>query len=143
MPLLNYTTEVPVMRTAGQIQAALVQAGARRISTDYDAVGQPVGISFEVETGFGVRHFALPVNRDAVHAVLQQQKVEPRYRTLGQAERVAWRIMKDWVEAQLAIIQTNMVTLDQVMLPYMLVDDGRTVYEVYRDQQLALPAGSK
>jgi hypothetical protein len=143
MPLLNYTTEVPVMRTAGQIQAALVQAGARRISTDYDAVGHPVGISFEVETGFGVRHFALPVDAPAVHTVLQRQKVEPRYRTPEQAERVAWRITKDWVEAQLAIIQTNMVTLDQVMLPYMLNDAGRTVYELYRDQQTALPAGSK
>jgi Arc/MetJ family transcription regulator len=143
MPLLNYTTEVPVMRTAGQIQAALVQAGARRISTDYDAVGQPVGISFEVETGYGVRHFALPVDSDAVRLVLEEQRVEPRYRSPEQAERVAWRITKDWVEAQLAIIQTNMVTLDQVMLPYMLDGSGRTVYELYRDQQPALPAGSK
>jgi hypothetical protein len=32
-----------------------------------------------------------------------------------------------------------MVTFDQVMLPYMVDADGKTVYELYRDQQLALP----
>ena len=35
-----------------------------------------------------------------------------------------------------------MVTLDQVMLPYMQGDNGQTVYELYRDQQLALGTGS-
>ena len=142
MPLLNYTTSVPVTRTIGHIQATLVQAGARQISTEYNDVGTPVGMNFTVLTAFGPRHFTLPVNADAVYAVLQQQKVERRYQTPEHSERVAWRILKDWTEAQLAIIQTNMVTLDQVMLPYMIGDNGQTVYELYRDQQLALPASS-
>ena len=73
---------------------------------------------------------------------MKRQKIEAKLKTLEQAQRVAWRIVKDWLEAQLAIIETEMVTLDQVMLPYMQGDNGQTVYELYRDQQLALGTGS-
>lgn len=143
MPLLNYTTQVPVTRTIGQVQALLVESGARAIATNYDEVGQPTGIAFQVQTAMGMRGFALPVNARRVEAVLGRDKrVERRYRTPEQAERVAWRIVKDWLEAQLAIIRTEMVTLDQVMLPYMQAEiGGRTFYELYVDQQLSLEAG--
>lgn len=144
MPLLNYTTDVPVARSIGHVQALLVEAGARQIMTEYDDVGRTVGLGFVVSTIHGMRQFVLPVNTDRVEAVLardpraaKRMKITPQ-----QAERVAWRIVKDWLEAQLAIIQTEMVTLDQVMLPYMTSDDGRrTVYELYVDQQLALTTG--
>lgn len=36
MPLLNYTTKVPVQRTIGQVQGLLVEAGARPIVAAYD-----------------------------------------------------------------------------------------------------------
>ena len=142
MPLLNYTTTVPVSRTIGQVQGLLVEAGARSIMTNYDAVGQPVGMRFAVETAHGLRTFSLPVHAERVEAVMKRDKSVPqRFKTPEQAERIAWRIVKDWVEAQLAIIRTEMVTLDQVMLPYMHSAEGLTVYELYRDQQLALMAG--
>jgi hypothetical protein len=141
--LLNYTTEVPVNRTIAQVHALLVEAGARSIATHYNEVGGPIGIGFMVQTFSGMRSFNLPVNSDRVLDVLQRdRKVQPRFKTQQQAERVAWRIVKDWLEAQLAIIRTEMVTLDQVMLPYMQGDDGRTVYDLYLNSQLALPAAS-
>jgi hypothetical protein len=141
MPLLNYTTEVAASRTIGAVHALLVEAGARAIQTEYSNVGIPTSVAFAMETAFGLRYFSLPVNSKRVEAVLRRdQHVAPRYKTPEQAERVAWRIVKDWLEAQVAIIRTEMVTLDQVMLPYMRGDNGQTVYEVYRDQQLALPA---
>jgi hypothetical protein len=142
MALLNYSTTVPVARSIGQVQALLVEAGARQIGTEYSDVGSPVSIGFAVETGYGLRMFHLPVNADRVHALLKRdRKVPPRYSTPEHAERVAWRIIKDWLEAQLALIRTEMVSLDEVMLPYMVSDQGRTVYQLYRDQQLSLEAG--
>lgn len=141
MPLLNYTTTVAVSRTVGQVQGLLVEAGARKVITDYDDVGTVTGISFAVETVAGPRGFTLPVHWERVEAVLRREKLPARYSTPEHAERVAWRIVKDWLEAQLAIIRTEMVTLDQVMLPYMRSGDGRSYYELYRDDQLALPAG--
>ncbi len=140
--LLNYTTGVAASRTIGQVHSLLVETGARRIMTEYDEVARATGVAFTITTGHGERSFLLPVNAERVEAVLKRQRVERRYQTPEHAERVAWRIVKDWLEAQLAIIRTEMVTLDQIMLPYMASGDGRTMWELYRDQQLALPAGS-
>ena len=140
MPILNYTTGVAASRSIGQIQSLLVKGGARAIMSEYADDGSSKGISFAVETAFGQRAFTLPVNVDKVHAVLKRQRVQPRYQTKEHAERVAWRILKDWLEAQLAIIQTEMVTLDQVMLPYMQGEGGKSVYELIVENQLALPA---
>lgn len=143
MPLLNYTTEVPAARTLGQVQEMLVKAGASAVSATY-ADGSPTGLHFVVPTANGPRSFALPVNSDRVYRVLRgDAKVEKRYRTEAQAERVAWRIVKDWMEAQLAIIATEMVTLEQVMLPFMHTDElaTTTVYELYV-AQAALGPGS-
>lgn len=125
MPLLNYTTEVNALRSASQPS------------------GRPSGVGFAVETPAGPRSFVLPVNPLRVEQVLRKQRVPPRYQSYDQAERVAWRILKDWIEAQLALIATEMVSLDQVMLPYMTADGGRTVYELYLDRQLALTAGDQ
>lgn len=60
--------------------------------------------------------------------------------TRKHARRVAWRILKDWIEAQAAIIEAGMATFDDVLLPYMLAPGGQTVYELYADRRLALPA---
>ena len=66
------------------------------------------------------------------------------FRTPAQALRVSWRIVKDWVEAQMAIVDTKMVTLDQVFLPYVIMPDGRTLYERVRDARFVLlPAEMK
>jgi len=86
--------------------------------------------------------YRLPVDTAAVEKVLRADRgVPPKLKSGEQAERVAWRILKDWIEAQLALIATRMVSLDQVMLPYMLMGEG-TVYDLYRTQQLAITAGS-
>ena len=34
-----------------------------------------------------------------------------------QAIRTSWRILKDWVEAQMALLETGMVTMDEIFLP--------------------------
>lgn len=140
-PLLNYTTSVAAGKTIGQVHQLLVEAGARSIATNYDTFGRALGVAFVVETAHGSRSFHLPVNSERVERVLGRQRIAPKLQSPEQAERVAWRIVKDWLEAQLAIIKTEMVTLDQVMLPYMNMGQGKTVYELYCDEQLALTTG--
>lgn len=140
MALLNYTTTVSAARTIAQVQQLLVRAGAHQVLMDYRD-GKPTGIRFAVTTAGGARAFTLPVQVDRVAAVLEQDRqVQPRLKTPEHAERVAWRILKDWLEAQLALIQSEMVTLEEVMLPYMLASDGKSMYELYQSGQLAAPA---
>ena len=141
MSLLNYTTTVPVHRTLGQVTELLVKAGARQMMTEYAADGAPTGLTFAIAVEGGAVAFSLPVHVHRVVAVMQKdRRIPPRYRTPEQGERVAWRIMKDWLEAQLAIVATEMVTLDQVMLPYMRTTDGGTFYEDYVAGVAPLPA---
>ena len=33
--------------------------------------------------------------------------------TIDQAERVAWRILKDWIEVQMALLDIKMVTAEE------------------------------
>jgi hypothetical protein len=72
--------------------------------------------------------------------ILEHDRKVPRgFRTQEQALRVSWRIIKDWVEAQMAIVDTKMVQLEQVFLPYVIMPDGRTLYERVRDARFVLP----
>lgn len=135
MPLLNYTTKVDVHTTLGAIQGQLVKHGARKIMQDYDDAGHITSLSFMIETPLGMRGVRLPANVDAVHKVLARQKVKC---DRDQAERVAWRIVKDWVEAQMAILESEMVQMDEIFLPYMLNSVGQTVYQAYSGNPLML-----
>ena len=138
MPLLNYTTKVDVYTTLGAIQGQLVKHGAKKIMQDYDDDGRITALAFMVDTPTGPRGIRLPANVEAVHAVLTRQKVKC---DREQAERVAWRIVKDWVEAQMAILESEMVQMDEIFLPYMIGSTGKTLFEAYRSNQLALNGG--
>lgn len=132
MPILNYTTSIPAARTAGEVQAMLGQHGASRIATDYRG-GQVSGMSFEIDTEFGPRTFRLPVRADGVLTALKDDPRVPASKaTEEQARRVAWRIAKDWLEAQIALIDAGLATLDEVMLPWMLDGSEATLFETYR-----------
>lgn len=135
MPLLNYTTKVNVFNTLGEIQAQLVKHGAKKIMQDYDEAGHITALAFMIDTPLGTRGVRLPANAEAVHAVLIQQKVKC---DRDQAERVAWRIIKDWVEAQMAILESEMVQMDEIFLPYMIDRSGKTLFQKYQNGQLLL-----
>lgn len=135
MPIMNYTTKVDVFATLGEIQGQLVKHGAKKIMQDYDDDGHITALSFLIDTPNGPRGVKLPANVDAVLAVLTKQKVKC---DRDQAERVAWRIVKDWVAAQMAILESEMVQMDEIFLPYMLNDKGQTLFQCYRQNQLSI-----
>lgn len=144
MALLNYTTSISADKTVGEIQSKLAKAGAHQILHEYDPVGNVSALSFRIKTSFGDMAFRLPANIPAVEKVLQKQFRSGRFVTTEQATRVGWRILKDWIEAQLALIQTGMVSVEQVFLPYAQNEQGQTVYEVMlagKFKQLALGNG--
>lgn len=146
MAILNYTTTIAVEKTLGEIMGMLVSHGANSIVTDYERQS-PIALSFVIKTQYGEREFCLPANIEHVYAVLVRQcntgKIARRYASREQSARVGWRIVKDWLEAQLAIIEAEMVTLDEVMLPYLRNDEGKTLYQVMSEKHLLLPSGER
>lgn len=147
MPIMNYTTDVSVSKTMGEIQSALARRGVTRISTLFDENGVAAGLAFTMRTDYGIRDFELPVRTEGVLAAMRSDTKVPKAKANPeQAARVAWRIAKDWLEAQSALIDARLATLDEVMMPYMVASyDGEravTMYGAFRDRQLALESGA-
>lgn len=133
MPILNYTTTVAAAKSVAEIQATLTKAGASRIMIENNADREPSALVFELHH----RQYRLPCRHKEVHKVLNRQRgVEARYRTLPHALKVAWRNLKDWVEAQVAIMECEMVKGDEVFMPYLVMSTGETMWEHYNARQL-------
>lgn len=150
MPLLNYTTNTPASTTVGEIQAMLARAGASKVMVDYEqGTGYILAITFQLILNGQPVSFRLPTDWKPVMQVLEDQKKKSarsgkRWRFAIDQEHalnVAWRIVKDWIEAQLAIVETRMVTPEQVFLPYAIVKGGKTLYESIKDGSNLLEAG--
>jgi len=146
--LLCYTTSISADKSISEIIGMLSRSKARQILQDFDGSGNVTAISFRKQTNFGEMSFRLPIDVPAVHQVLRNQYQERKVpRSLandaGHARRVAWRIVRNWIEAQLALIEVGMVKVEQVFLPYMQNPAGQTVFEVMEEshfQGLALPS---
>ncbi len=129
MPIANYSTTIHAAQTVGEIQGMLAQHGAHSVMIEYRD-REPASVGFVIEVRGAPVSFRLNANVDGVLAAMQRdQKVPRTARTAAQATRTAWRIVRDWLRAQLAMIDAEVVTLAQVMLPYAVTDSGATVYE--------------
>ncbi len=128
MPILNYTTSINSIKTIGEITQALVKRHANKIVVDYE-VGVPISLTFQMLHKGNPMFFSLPANVDSVYECLNRQNVAKKYRTKDQAARTAWRIIKVWIDAQMAIIEAEIVTPAQVFLPYAITKSGNTLYE--------------
>lgn len=138
MGLLKYTTTIPVPKTTSAIFELLRAQDADAIMLTYNEHREPNGISFTLRTAQGGLSFKMSVDTDRVKQLLiaqyRQRKVPVAAVREGQPQRVAWRIVLDWLEVQVALIQIGLVTLEQVMLPYAVAQDGRTVFDVVQDR---------
>lgn len=144
MALLKYTTSIAAEKTVAQIQSLLAKAGAKRVMQEFDEDGQVKAVSFQLLLDDQLLGFTLPTDWRPVLQVMNADPKVPRsYKTNDQAVRVAWRITLAWVEAQLAIIETKMVKTEQVFLPYMITNNGQTVYEQLKENPGRLLGGGQ
>ena len=140
MPILNYTTQVNTDRTVEEIRKKLVAAGAQAVLMEYGDHELIAAISFRIKTPDGELSFRMPANPDGVlRAMHKSRKVPGRLLTTAQATRVSWRIIKDWVEAQLAMVESGNAEITQVFLSYwQSPQTGRTLYEAMKDDGFKL-----
>jgi hypothetical protein len=140
---LNYSTVIDPMKSAGECMGLLVAHGASAIGTTYDS-GFPTGLTFVLETAWGPRRYSLPINIDGTHKALlkawRRGKIPQRFTSDEQARRVGWRVLKDWLEVQIALVEAGVAEFTQVMLPYVHVDgDEQTLWQRYvANEQKAL-----
>ncbi|MFT3679457.1 MAG: hypothetical protein QM791_04240 [Ferruginibacter sp.] len=140
MPILNYTTKIDSYKTIMEIQRCLSSHGASKIVTDNDNSGNPIAITFCIEFKGQLQGFALPCNFAGVKKAMDKSPKVPRSLcTDEQAIRVGWRIIKDWVEAQMAIVESQLAEMAEVFIPYAVTKTGDTVYQyIKQDNQLLI-----
>jgi hypothetical protein len=128
MAISNYTTKIDFYKTIGEIQKELAEHGARKILIDYDNTGLPTNLTFMIDWNGQMIGFSLPCNYRGVLKAMEKAKVTRSLCTEEQALRVSWRIIKDWVQAQMAIVEADVSSMAEVFLPYAITKDGSTLY---------------
>lgn len=124
-------TDVEASKTIGQIQEYLVRMGASEIMTTFDEkTRDPAAVYFRLKVGGNAIPFQLPARVEPVYKILHAGR---NWRTEDsdreQAKRTAWRQIYRWIMAQLAMIETGMVTAEEVLMPYIQVAPNETLYQ--------------
>ena len=55
--------------------------------------------------------------------------------------RTPWKNSHDWIAAQMALVETSMVKLEGVFLPYIQDRDGRTLFDRMEERGFLLESG--
>lgn len=127
MALKNTYSTLPASRYIEKIEFALVSGGASGIGKVYEG-GKITGLQFTLVIKNIPVNFKMPVGWKKVQQVLKNEMAK-RADEDDYAYRVSWAILCDWVEAQMAIIASENVTMPQLFLPFAVARDGTTLFD--------------
>lgn len=130
MPILNFTTKIDAWKTVNEIQQILAKHKVTHFAIKNEG-HYPIGLSFSIDYNGQPLNFLLPSNYQGVLKCLKNdRKVPNSSKNEDQALRTSWRIIKDWVEAQLAIVEAQLAPIQEVFMPYLIVNaSGQTLSE--------------
>lgn len=139
--LFMETTKIGPEQTVGEIQRILGKYGAGAILTEYEK-GEVSGVCFKVNVSGKDIPFKLPARWQSIYEVFVKRRVYPKDyedKDIQQAKRVAWRQILRWIEAQMALVETNMVKIQEVFMPYIQVNiEGKTLYEQLEEKKFTM-----
>jgi hypothetical protein len=142
MKLKNYTTQVSVPSSLNRIEQKLIEAGATNISKSIEN-GRVIGIIFNISVNGIPMLFKLPAKTSATFKKLKSEVKRPKkdtFRNLEiQADKVAWKLLSEWVEIQLSMIQLEQAEFIEVFLPYAWSErDNLTLFERVKNKNYKL-----
>ena len=121
MAIKNYTSEVTVNKSVQHIEDRRVKIGAFNILKEYSE-SELSGICFIIKTNNKEIPFKLPSKVKNVENYLASKVKKRRSGTLNkiksQAARTAWKLLSDWVDIQVSLIELDQAEPLEVFLPY-------------------------
>lgn len=153
MFLKNYTSEVPVSQTIYRIEQVLIKCGVSGIMKEYTGTnGEIAAITFQIEAPASKITIRLPADKEKALDALWldyvdgdklnakgdavdhygSRKKKRRVDFAEQSARTAWKIVQDWIEVQMSMIQMRQADTLQVFLPYVF-DGKRTYYQALQE----------
>jgi len=142
----NYTTDIAVDRTIGEIIKLLADNGATGIAHEYED-GILKRLFFKIKVDNKEIPFRLPVKPEAVYNALFKDMrggwdKKTKAERMAKSEKIAWRVCKLWLEAQLTHINLEQAEITQVFLPYMVTGENKTLYDSIKENNFLLGSGS-
>jgi hypothetical protein len=98
-----------------------------------------IGVVFIIPILSGEFPIRLPARVEQVKQKLYGNRSEYTQAMEEQARRTAWANIRDWLDAQMALIETEQVKLEEIFLPYMTDRSGKTLFEYMQTNQFKLP----
>ena len=142
--ILNFSTQIDANKTILEIETLLSKSGATKIMKEYDCEGDVSSLNFIIITPKGNISIKMPVKIENMLEIfriqVQDKKLPKKYlNNIEQANKVSWRIIKNWLEAQLSLIMINAVKLEEVFLPYVYDEKmNKTIFELLEDKSFNL-----
>lgn len=141
MAVKNISSSINSGKTIIEIEKLLVKFGAQGILKNYS--GQIVtSIAFYIEYKGQRLSFKLPMKMDKARKVIEkavdEKKLSSKYRNepfrSEQAERVGWRVIKDWIHSQLSILEIEFADPVELLLPHVYDEQtDKTFFEKIKD----------
>ena len=122
--LKNYTSSVSAAKSIAFIESKLAQNGAMQILKEYDKNQRVIGICFNIPVNGKDMFFKLPAKVAQCEKVLKgnlSSRARPKTyeKITEQAERTAWKILSDWTEVQMSMVELTQVEIMEIFLPYV------------------------
>jgi len=118
-----YTSGIPASKSITKIEELLAKHGAKDIIKQYkDGILHSIYFSIELQDGTRIA-FKLPARVERVKEVLLKATKRPRSGTLQkidqQAEKTAWKLICDWAEIQLTLVDLDQAEMIEIFLPHV------------------------
>lgn len=135
----NYTSDVAVNKSLGLIKKRLVSAGATHIAEFYNEQTHILeGIIFQIRVKDNYVTYKLPSNVPEVViyfvAAIKKAHKGTRERVIDQAVRTAWKILADWVDIQISMVEIGKREVQELFFQYAYSQiKDKTIYEMLQN----------
>lgn len=126
-----------------EIEQILVKFGAQGIYKEYQGSKISALMFYLIKDNQKIP-FKIPMSVDKARGVMikivQSGKLPRKYaqeplRT-EQGERVAWRIIKDWIDSQLSLLEMQFAEAVEILLPYAYnAVEEKTMYQMFQEHK--------
>jgi hypothetical protein len=138
----NYTSDVGVDKSLWIIKKRLVGAGASHIAEFYNEEEHSLeGILFQIKVNGNYVTYKLPssVNdvRDYFLSAIKKEHRGTRERVVEQALKTAWKLLADWVDIQISMIEVGKKDFQELFFQYAYSQvKDKTVYEMLQNNYI-------
>lgn len=133
----NYSTSIAIEKTIAEIEKLLVKHGVKQVFKEYDEHGVAF-LSFGIEYKNQIIPIRLPARVEKIKEKLEEYvrkgRIENKYSDIEQARRVCWRIMLDWIDSQMVMVELEQKEMIEIFLAD-IVDLGtkKTLFQKLSD----------